>query len=338
MNNQNKKNSELDIINSFAKIYRRNPLQLNGIHESDCELIKIDENKILALSVDTMEEEIQLGFYSTLESIGYSAVMTSLSDLAAVGARPIGILCSLTFDSEFKDEDKRQQIARGIEKACVQSNVNVLGGDTNWSDRLAISITVIGIIEGKLPLMRTNIKAGDILYSTGLMGSGSLRAMMALNKDSRCSQIPLPVARLKEGMFISQFASACIDSSDGFVYSLDQLMNLNSVGFNIDRKIFEDDTLKIIEESNIPKLAFLSSGVGEYELIFSIPPNKLEAFEAESKKSGYCFYKIGAATVGNKLIFNDIEIERKKLLGFDIKNIQNQEFQAFIELCSSYKL
>jgi len=120
---------ENKIINNLISGFERCPHQLNKPHESDAEIIQF-ENMQLAVTTDSISEEISRGLYDDPYLIGWMIVTVNISDLAAVGATPIGILISEIIPNDFSDE-KLQLMQKGISDACQEYNTFVLGGDTN---------------------------------------------------------------------------------------------------------------------------------------------------------------------------------------------------------------
>ena len=109
---------EIDFISKIAEKFRRSPLQRNKIHQTDAEIIDLNNGfgKYLAVTTDTISEEIKFGLYDDPFLIGWMTVMVNMSDIAAVGAVPIGILISESFTSEM-DQEYIAKIQEGIEAA-----------------------------------------------------------------------------------------------------------------------------------------------------------------------------------------------------------------------------
>ena len=86
---------ENKIINDLTKSFHRSPKQLNKVHETDAEIIRLENSpNDLAITIDTISEEIKTGLYSDPYQIGWMSVMVNMSDLTAVGASTIGIVIS----------------------------------------------------------------------------------------------------------------------------------------------------------------------------------------------------------------------------------------------------
>lgn len=285
---------ENQIISRLSKSFSRSPKQLNSIHESDAEIIEIDNSAFnLAITIDTISEEIKTGLYSDPYLIGWMSVMVNMSDLAAVGATPIGIVISQILPSNLSG-DLIEKLQQGINDACFKCGTFVLGGDTNFGDELIITGCAIGTVEKVKQLNRIGCKPGDKIYSTGRLGFGNAYAAEKLlllysQKDSRLnvkdSLKYFPSAKLEWKNILLKYATSCIDTSDGLISSLDQLMRLNSIGFRITgdlKNILDDASKDLFHKLNIPLWLLLAGEHGEFELLFSIPTERENEFLDEA--------------------------------------------------------
>ena len=273
---------ENKIINDLTKSFLRSPMQLNKVHETDAEIIELENSPFnLAITIDTISEEIKTGLYSDPYQIGWMSVMVNMSDLAAVGASPLGIVISQILPKDISD-DFLSKLQNGINDACKKCGTFVLGGDTNFGDELIISGCAIGTVEKGKYLKRVGCKAGDKIYVTGKLGTGNaFAAQKLLFQDSELSFrtslrernlkadkserfLPLvemtskdedvlleffPSAKLEWRNILNKYSSSCIDTSDGVLSSLDQIMRLNNVGFK-----FRNDWDESLDQSS--KLLF----------------------------------------------------------------------------------
>jgi thiamine-monophosphate kinase len=300
------KDIEMNIIKGIAGTFKRHPGQLNNICEADAEILdfKDQEADYLVFKTDGIKEEINEGLYEDPYLIGWMAVTVTVSDLAAVGSEPIGILLNLNIPanpSNFWVENFKT----GINEACNHYNVPVLGGDTNFDPALSISSTGIATLSGKKPMMRKNIHPGDLLYATGKFGQGSAFAYSRLINSSTKIDYK-PYARLKESWKIREFATACIDTSDGVFPALSVLCNLNQIGVKIKNPIQQllcNRSLAIYNSSPVPAWMFLAGPHGEYELIFSIPPSNKKRLELLSHDQNFPFIFLGEVIEDKKIAF-----------------------------------
>ena len=289
--------SENNFINSLISGFKRSPMQINKVHESDAEIIKIsgDSSTYLAVTTDSIVEEIKSGLYDNPYLIGWMSVMVNLSDLSAVGAHPLGIILSQIIPSDYRSEDL-SNLQLGIKDACRKCRTFILGGDTNTGDNLIITGTAVGILEDKKFISRIGCQPGDILYSTNFLGRGNAFAISRFFNQGNKNFEFLPQSGINYCRLIKNYASACMDTSDGVISTLDQLMRLNKLGFKIDddwAEKIDKESLELAESSFIPAWLLLAGYHGEFELIFSIPKNSEDKFLFSAEKMNWQPLKIG---------------------------------------------
>ena len=280
--------SENNIINSLIAGFDRSPDQCNKPHESDAEIIRVGD-LILAITTDSISEEISTGLYDDPYFAGWMIVTVNLSDLAAVAASPIGILITEIIPKDYSTE-KLQQLQRGISDACRKYNAYVLGGDTNEGNNLVLTGTAIGKIDSEKCLTRIGCKSGDILYSSGKLGIGNAYAVSKFISQRDLYQDYKPEARITESQIINKYSSCCMDTSDGFISALDQLMRLNDVGFELNsdwQKTINTTALKYAKNHNIPPWLLVAGQHGEFELIFTIPEKLKNSFLNDALQNGF---------------------------------------------------
>jgi thiamine-monophosphate kinase len=298
---------ERRLVDLLSARLPRSPRQLNATHESDAELVRLDgvrygdvgadgSSPILAVTIDSIEEEIAAGLYTDPFMIGWVAVMASLSDLAAAGASPVGIVMSETLPRDCSDQ-LVLDLQDGIRQACLASDTFMLGGDTNFGPAIRLTGCAIGMVAGR-PLRRTGIMPGDVLYSTGPLGAGNAFALARLLGDA---EVPpyRPVARLREGRILSGIASACMDSSDGLFTTLRELVRLNRLGLELDAgwdSWLDRDAGNASSTKGVPPWLFLAGEHGEYELIFSVRPPDAPRLVALTAAAGRPPLRLGVFT------------------------------------------
>jgi len=283
-------------IERITRSFGRSPLQLNGVSESDAEVVawRPREDSALAVTVDGIAEETEAGLYAEPHLLGWVAVMASLSDLAAVGAEPIGILLSEVLPREASDSWV-SGLQGGIEEACASSGTFVLGGDLGFGPRSVITCCAIGWVERSRRLSRTGARPGDALYTTGPVGLGNAFALERLvlgSKDVRFR----PFARLREGRVIAPLATACMDTSDGVLATLDQISRLNRVGFALEgewRGALLPEVEAVARRAGLPAWALLAGQHGDFELVFTVPPTREEELHEAGAACGFYPLRIG---------------------------------------------
>lgn len=316
--------NENDFLRKLSNKFHRSPQQLNAFLESDAELVKLDNGSILALTTDSIVEEIATGLYTDPSLIGWMTVVVNLSDIAAVGAEPIGLLLSQNIPPDFPPE-KLNALQSGIAEACNAFGVFVLGGDTNQSATLESGGTAVGLIKSGPVISRKGAKPGDLLYVTGKMGLGSAFAFSVLMGGA--SSVPYkPVPKLEEGALVRQFGSSCMDTSDGLFPAICNLMEINSIGFEINLpfgEIAHPTAVQLAAAGSMPTWFFLAGPHGEFELIFTIPSEKEADFLRSANKMDWHPLKIGVATNHETCVL-DIPDGKWALEPFQIANLFTQ--------------
>ncbi len=287
---------ENQIIDSLAGRFHRSPQQLNLRHESDAEIVRLSHDCTLAVTTDSLAEEIASGLYSDPHLIGWMTVTVSMSDLAAVGAHPVGILISETLTDACTGEFLNS-MHRGIHDACCEYNTFVLGGDINHADRMNFTGTAIGTLPWGKNLSRRGCKPGDFLFASNPIGRGNAFALVTLSESLGIAACPQPEAsvfkpsaRLKEGKLIRDFATSCMDTSDGVLAALDQMMRLSHAGFALNSKwdaAIDPWSQQVARESGIPTWFLLAGPHGEFELLFTIPEERVCAWLEYSSRNGF---------------------------------------------------
>ena len=298
--------SETEFINRLIGRFVPSPRRRNAPHEADAELIDLfggtrpGTAPLLAVTTDTIAEEIGTGLYRDPYQIGWMAAMANLSDLAAVGADPLGLLVSETLPDGY-GQDALDKLQGGIGDACSSLGTHVLGGDTNSGPALSITGTAIGLVGDGPLLTRKGCAPGDALYAGGRLGRGNGFALSVFG-NGRPHPFPggyFPRARVREGMLLRGAASACMDSSDGFFSTLDQLAGLNGVGFSIigswEEKL-DAVSLDEIRAMGLPPWLLLAGCHGEFELVFTVNASRRKIFAERAASIGWSPIEIGTVT------------------------------------------
>jgi thiamine-monophosphate kinase len=338
--------AENRLIDSVARQFRRSPAQVNRLHQSDSEIVELPgfPGQRLAVTVDTVSEEITAGLYRRPETMGWIAVMASLSDLAAVGADPLGLVMGVTL-APGSDEAFRSGIAAGMELACLTAGCHILGGDTNAGPAVALTGCAVGLVPKDQTMLRTGCRPGDAVFVTGGVGIGNALALVRLAglPDALLPELEYrPVARIREGKAIRRAASCCMDTSDGLLATLDQLSRLNNAGFRIEcdwDRLLEPRALDLCRKTATPPWTMTAGAHGEFELVFCVQAARVEAFRAETQAAGVNSLQIGTVLSspglilvlpGGKAVKVDFAPVRNLLntVGGDLKRYV-EEFRAF---------
>lgn len=231
----------------------------------DAAVLTPTPGKRLVVSSDTSTEGIHfLSGWLTPQEIGWRAAMSALSDLAAMGAAPTGMLIALSLPSRWRAQ--LPAIGEGLGEAAEASGCGIIGGDLTDGERLSLTITVLG--EADRVLTRDGARPGDRLYVTGVLGGPGAALTSWLGGDVPTGEMrdrfARPSARIAAGGWaVGEGASAAIDLSDGLASDAAHLAAASDVCLEIDA-------------GAVPRLvgltdaAVLSSGE-EYELLITGP-------------------------------------------------------------------
>ncbi len=273
---------ESQLIEQLASGFRRSPIQVNPLFGSDSELVRLREcgNTLIALTTDGIIEEILQGLYTDPFLVGWMTVMVNLSDLAAVGARPVGVLIQLNLPADSEDS-LLDGLRQGIEAACQECGTYVLGGDINFAAQLSTGGTAFGIVPGKRSISRQGSTIGDLLYTTAPAGLGSAFAFAKIFSGEHIDIQYKPVARLKQAAVVREFATACLDTSDGLIPGLAQLGYINEVGFDVTtsyEELLHPAAKKLATQAGFPDWFLMAGPHGDFELLFTLAPKSEEEF------------------------------------------------------------
>ena len=255
----------------LQKLYHHSPKnlhQLNHFNSGDTEIVKLKEDLFLTSSTDSIAIEIHSKLYRDPETWGYMAVANSVSDLAASGTKPIGILISAQWAKAHNGVIK-DQIYYAISKALQKFDVPLLGGDSGSSKATVLTTTILGQSSTK-PLDRVGIKPGDIVILLGRnFGYGPALAFDYLKNSSKAKLESMfrPSPNWQTIFKFRKFFKASIDTSDGLYNSLITLAELNNVSFILEANHLKFS--KIIQcyknEFKIPIHYFIESDLGDLQ-------------------------------------------------------------------------
>lgn len=257
-------------------------------------------------SGDTLVEHTDIPPGMTLRQAGRKAIVAVISDLAAKGAYPQYIVIQLGLREDM-ELAQFEELWAGFEDACNEYCVKIVGGDTNESNELIISVFGIGFAENLIP--RTGARPGDIVATTGLFGTTytGLHALFNLITDEKWNRLResvlYPRARLLEGITIARsgLATSSIDSSDGLATSLQQLSQASDVGFFIDKLPTDPLAAEYADQYGLDLFDAVMFGGEEYELIVTLPESAINKINTELSKHGSKLIPIGTTTEKKEL-------------------------------------
>ena len=311
---------ENSLLSRWAKLLPRAPGQLGRVHEADCELVPLGDGRLLALTVDAVDEELE-GLYRSPTTAGRIAATASLSDLAAVGAEPLGLLLSVSLPAGDAN-DVQALVAEGVAEACAAAGTFVLGGDTSAAASLRIACVGVGIVPASGVLRRVGLRPGDRLFASGPLGTGAALAgvkLLGIEGATIDEASFRPPCRIAHGRALRGIASACIDTSDGLFAAVDQLARINRVAIHLDRQLgalLAPSAEEVRRALGIGAFPLLASAHGEFELVFGVPPERLDALAAAARALDWRPIPLGDVTEGEGL-----RVGRAPVDGAKVRNL-----------------
>ena len=268
----------------------------------DCALIPIG-GRTLAVSIDLSLEGVHFRTdWLSFREIGWRAAAGALSDLAAEGAQPLGVLVSLGVPGNGQrrpgNASPAVEIMAGVGAATRRVGAHVLGGDLVRSPRYLVDVCVLGI--AARPVRRRGARPGDGVWVTGRLGGAGL----ALERVRARRQLPpalrrrfaRPVPRIAAGRWLARRgARAMIDLSDGLAGDAGHVAAASGVRIAI-------ELARIPCWPGVTPLAAAGSGE-EYELLVALPRRFTERHaRAFRRATGVSLTRIGACTAGRGLL------------------------------------
>ncbi len=236
----------------------------------------------LILTTDMLHRTSDFPWGATSRTIGWRSVAVSLSDLAAMGARPLGLLLAVG-DSKL-DEELIRGILAGARDCCDSVGTHLVGGDIDRLDELTLVSTGIG--EAKRPVHRAGAQRGDLVCVTGVLGrTQAALSLFAAGELARANDLFCFLPRVDWGLKLAAHATSMIDISDGLAHSLHLLARESRVGCSIEEALLPviPDLAQALRSSGSYSEATLTEAIlfgGEdYELLFTLSERVAEAID-----------------------------------------------------------
>jgi thiamine-monophosphate kinase len=262
---------------------------LNKIGD-DCAVLPKDSKHDLIISTDLLVEDIDFRRdWMIPKLLGHKALAVSLSDLAAMGGKPLWSMLSIGIPNDVWQTDFVDEFYDGYLRLAKKFNVELVGGDISKTpDKIVIDSIIGGEVKRNKAVMRSTANVGDLIFVTGKLGGASaglnlLEQGFRYSSDEKRWRRDLmlkqlsPFPQIVSGQTLSKIATSMIDISDGLSSDLRHICEASNVG----AKIYADKIpiyRKIggLTKNFAEQLNFALSGGEDYELLFTVKPQKVK--------------------------------------------------------------
>jgi thiamine-monophosphate kinase len=303
-----KRGAELDLLRQIRGRVRRSAGVALGIGD-DCALLRVRPGEEIAVTTDLSIDgrHFRVGWHPP-ESVGHRTLARGLSDLAAMGARPVAAFVSLGLPKELVRTTRtgRSWVSRfydGLLELAEEHHTPLAGGDLAESPLAVADIVLVGAVQRGRALLRSGAKPGDAIYVTGALGGAAagldrLAGLSAASADTKQKRVRIPERwrlllqphlypqpRVAQGELLRKRGiAAAIDLSDGLSTDLAHICEESGVGAEVDGAALPIWVGATLEQA--------LHGGEDYELLFTVRPDKW----VPSKIAGVAVTRIGRIT------------------------------------------
>jgi thiamine-monophosphate kinase len=228
----------------------------------------------LILTQDMMVEGIHWLPDAAPEDVAWKLVSVNLSDLAAKGAKPLGVMLSFMLG----DDEWDRRFAGGLSAVLAHYDVALIGGDTvgNAESKRSISMTAIGAATHLPVPSRSGAKPGDGVFVTGTLGNAKAGFDLTLSGENGPGELQnafnRPVALIAQGQQLAPYVTAMMDISDGLLIDARHMARASGTKIAIDISCVPLSENYIALYGNDPHVRILASSWGDdYQLLFTAP-------------------------------------------------------------------
>lgn len=294
----------------------------------DCAIIPAGEDFDLVLTTDMLVEDIHFirEKISPLD-LGYKALAVNLSDVAAMGAQPIGSFLSIAIPNDIEVE-YLDELMEGYHQLSEHYKLPLMGGDTTRSPhKLVLNISVVGRVAKGSAKLRSSAKAGDVIAVTNTLGDSAagfqlvLKGMNNSNDDLwLINRHNHPEVDVDEGIWLAQQAGvhAMMDVSDGIASDLKHILKASQKGavIELNNLPLSLQLRRVSAQYKLDPIEMATSGGEDYCLLLTIDQEQFKtvsaAFENKFKKKLFAIGRVTHITEHLKWLMNNLETTLSK--------------------------
>ncbi|MEQ8652275.1 MAG: thiamine-phosphate kinase [Kiloniellales bacterium] len=276
----------------------------------DAALIMPPAGLALVATADAMISGVHFLPDDPPETVGRKLLRVNLSDLAAMGAAPLGYLLTCAWPKDW-DQDWIAAFARGLGEDQERFGISLLGGDTtSGPGPLCLSLTALGSVAPDQVLKRSSASAGERILVSGTLGDGAFGLLVRYGRlgglsdatlEALTQAYRLPTPRLQLGRALAQdgLAAACLDISDGLVADLGHICEASGLGARIHAESIPlSPAVQEAVAMDLESFPLALTGGDDYELCFTVAADQVGRVKALSQTLGLPLTEIGEMVQG----------------------------------------
>lgn len=305
--------NEFDLIEYYFKqsSFVRDDV-IKGIGD-DGAILSVPPAHHLIVTTDTLVAGNHFLSSADPAAIAHKALASNLSDLAAMGAKPLW--CSLALTLPEINSSWLKAFCAAFHQLARKYQVQLIGGDTTKGP-LSLTLTLHGAVPVGQAIRRDTAKVGDLIYVTGTLGE-SAAGLAEILKTQHCSELDALLSpsaqalmhahyyatpRVELGQAVRSFVSSGLDISDGLVSDIQHILKASHVSAQIDAACLPLSALLRSQYPDLKKAAQLALTSGEeYELCLTVSPVNQTAFEDACAQTNTLITQIGKIEIGKGL-------------------------------------
>ena len=238
----------------------------------DAAVLRPASGKDLVVSADTLVEDVHFRWKTqAAATVGRRALAVNLSDLAAMGARPLGCTLALAAPPELSVQTALS-IVEGLVSEAEKWRSPLVGGNVTRARETSLAVTVFGVLPRGRALRRGDVRAGDRLCVTGRLGGAALDWMRAEREGASIRRVPQPRLEAGSRLLATKGHGGCVDLSDGLIRGLEELLKGTGLGAEIEAKAIPRARGLVAGARRLkldPEVLALT-GAEDYELLFAL--------------------------------------------------------------------
>lgn len=269
---------ETKVVELIQRTVKKRHNVLVGIGDDACVL----KDGKTVLTTDSYAQGVHFDLsYMSYRDVGTRCACACLSDIVAMGGKPVALLVALALPGNTRVEEI-QQLYKGLDFVCKKLNCEIVGGDLIAFDRLVLTLTALG--NTQKPLLRTAARAGDFLCVTGFAGLAETGRLLLTRKAKKKKNRPAevrkalarhlcPLPRIEVMTELRRGINALIDTSDGIATDARHIAEMSGVRIVIQPELLpiHPVTRSVAKKIGIEPFQFSITAGEDYELLFTAP-------------------------------------------------------------------